>query len=297
VAPDHDNQAAIRESLDLLLRALDLRSVGDDRFATPSEAAALFDRVYGGQLLAEAVAGAAATVEGKEIASLHATFVRAGTPGRERTVVVERVRDGRSMATRHVEVRDGERTLLVALASFHHNGVGPDLAIGALVPAADPQDVPTLQHWAEPHGRHWIDHPPPVELRMAEAPSFIGGPRGDAPRVHWMRLPHEVGDDPGLHAALLAYASDFFLMDMVFRSHPDALGPGTANGTSLDHAIWFHRPVRFDRWHRHTEEAIAVVGDRGLARGAIHDADGHLVASVMQEVLVLPAMPVAEGAS
>jgi acyl-CoA thioesterase-2 len=103
-----------------------------------------------------------------------------------------------------------------------------------------------------------------------------------------MRLPRDVGDEPLLHTALLAYASDFFLMDMVFRAHPAAAGPGRSNGFSLDHAIWFHRPVRFDQWHLHTQEALAVVGDRGLARGAIHDADGRLAATVLQEVLVLP---------
>jgi acyl-CoA thioesterase-2 len=73
---------------------------------------------------------------------------------------------------------------------------------------------------------------------------------------------------------------------MLFRLHPQELGPGRANGFSLDHAIWFHRPVRFDAWHLHTQEAIALVGDRGLARGAIHDTDGRCVASVVQEVLL-----------
>jgi acyl-CoA thioesterase-2 len=101
-----------------------------------------------------------------------------------------------------------------------------------------------------------------------------------------MRLPRSVGADHSLNAALLAYASDFFLMDMIFRLHPQEPGPGRANGFSLDHAMWFHRPVRFDEWHLHTQEAVALVGDRGLARGTIHDADGRCVASVAQEVLL-----------
>ena len=106
-----------------------------------------------------------------------------------------------------------------------------------------------------------------------------------------MRLPRRVSDDPLLHYALLAYGSDFFLMDMVFRLHPQELGPGRANGFSLDHAIWFHRPVRFDAWHLHTQEAVALVGDRGLARGTIHDTDGRCVASVVQEVLLRLGSP------
>jgi acyl-CoA thioesterase-2 len=106
-----------------------------------------------------------------------------------------------------------------------------------------------------------------------------------------MRVPRDCGDDPLLHAALLAYASDFLLMDMVFHAHPAAGGLGRSNGLSLDHAIWFHRPVRFDRWHLHTQEAVAIAGDTGLARGTIHDESGYLAATVMQEILVLPAAP------
>ena len=108
----------------------------------------------------------------------------------------------------------------------------------------------------------------------------------DKPRSHWMRLPRAVGREHGLNAALLAYGSDFFLMDMVFRLRPQELATGLANGFSLDHALWFHRPVRFDAWHLHTQEAVALVGDRGFARGAIHDTDGRCVASVAQEGLL-----------
>jgi acyl-CoA thioesterase-2 len=101
-----------------------------------------------------------------------------------------------------------------------------------------------------------------------------------------MRAPRSIEGDNALNAALLTYASDFFLMDMVFRAHPDQDGNGRFTAFSVDHAIWFHRPTRFDRWHLHTQEALVIAGDRGLARGAIHDADGHLVATVIQEVLV-----------
>ena len=103
-----------------------------------------------------------------------------------------------------------------------------------------------------------------------------------------MRLPRDVGDDRVLHAALLAYASDYLLLDMAFRSQPEQVAANAFTGASLDHALWFHRPVHFDRWHLHTQETIAITGHRGLVRGAIHDADGHLVATAMQEVLVRP---------
>jgi acyl-CoA thioesterase-2 len=202
-------------------------------------------------------------------------------------IEVARLRDGRSIATREVEVFEEGELLLVAIASFAMLRAEPDLTLSA-PEVAPPDETPRLQTLVgeAASGRRWIEQPPAVDLRLPEPPSFLSGISSDDPRSHWMRLPRTVGANHALNAALLAYASDFFLMDMLFRMHPQELGPGRANGFSLDHAIWFHRPVRFDAWHLHTQEAVALVGDRGLARGAIHDTDGRCVASVVQEVLL-----------
>jgi acyl-CoA thioesterase-2 len=292
----HDSvvQKNIMTSLRGILAALELEPIGDGRFRVPSEPGRLLDRVYGGQLLAQALIAASATVTGKDPHSLHAAFVEVGTPDHPVELAVERVRDGRSISTRQVTVLQQDRPRLIAIVSFHANTAGPD--VGAAVPAVPrPEELPLLQQWAHDvpaewseQGRSWIDRPLPLEVRMAEPPTFLGGSGAIGTRSHWMRLPEDVGDDQALHAALLAYASDFFLMDVVFRSHPDGAGLGRFAGFSLDHAIWLHRPPRFDRWHLHTQEALAIVGDRGVARGAIHDIDGRLVATAMQEVLVRP---------
>ncbi len=293
-------QARLDASLDALLGALELDRLDDGRFRVAPDTVRPLGRVYGGQLLAQALVAAGGTVSGKPPRSLHAAFVAAGAPGRSLELAVERVRDGRSMSTRQVTVVEEGKPLLVAVVSFHDGGIEPAVAAPA-PPAPPPDDVPLLQHWARElpadlrqYGRHWVEQPPPVEMRIGEPPSFLDGSPGSpgsstsTTRSHWMRVPRDVGDDPLLHTALLAYASDFLLMDMVFRAHPAPAGPGRSIGLSLDHAIWFHRPVRVDRWHLHTQEALAIVGDRGLARGTIHDADGRLAATVMQEVLVLP---------
>ena len=279
--------AAIAASLDDLLVALDLRPLGADRFALEPTTSSTPGRVFGGQLLAQAVVGAAATVPDKEIHSLHAAFVKAGTPGAAVELAVDRVRDGRSMATRRVALSEDGAVLLVAIASFGEHRPEPDVAVSP-VAATAPADMPLLQDWAAaaPNGRQWIESPPAIEVRLPESLSFLTGASASSPRAHWMRLPRDIGESHALNAALLCYASDFFLMDMLFRLHPDELGPGRANGFSLDHSIWFHRPVRFDAWHLHTQEAAALVGDRGLAHGKIHGADGRLVASVAQEVLL-----------
>jgi acyl-CoA thioesterase-2 len=291
VTPSLDQR--INTSLDGLLHALELSADGGDRFLAPAEPDR-FTRVFGGQTLAQALLAAGATVDGRPPHSMHAYFVQAGVAGAPVEVAVERVRDGRSMATRRSTVSQGDRTLLVALASFHENPDEPvldDLPLDA--PA--PLDLPLLQDWLDDlppalagHGRAWVDHPPPLDLRIGEAPTFLGGNQADGARAHWMRLPRGVGDDPLLHTALLAYATDYLLLDMAFRSYPGEMPAGGFAAVSVDHALWFHRPVRFDRWHLHTQETITLAGHRGLVRGSVHDEDGRLVATVVQEVLVRP---------
>jgi acyl-CoA thioesterase-2 len=286
-------EGAILDSLDGLLQALALEPLGGDRFRVAAEPGR-FDRVFGGQTVAQALLAASATVTGKEPHSLHAYFVEAGTPGQPLDLVVDRVRDGRSVSTRRVAAMQGERPLLTLMASFHVNPTAPERADPPpAVPG--PGELPLLQDWVRdvppelvPSSRSWVEQPPPLELRIGEAPHFLGGQPADGSRSHWMRLPRGVGGDPLLHTALLAYASDYLLLDMVFRSHPQRYTPTGFTGFSLDHAVWLHRPVRFDRWHLHTQQTLALSGHRGLVRGTIHDADGHLVASVAQEVLVRP---------
>jgi acyl-CoA thioesterase-2 len=281
-------ELAILGALDGLLRALELEPLGGDRFKAPSEPSR-FDRVFGGQTLAQALLAAAATVSGKDPHSLHAYFVTTGAPGQPLELIVERTRDGRSMSTRRVSVVQGEQPLLTAIASFGMNADGPELADPPpAVPA--PGDLPRLQDWVrQPHARAWVEQPPPLEMRIGEAPTFLGGAGAGRARSHWMRLPRDIGENAALHTALLTYASDYLLLDMAFRAHPERGKPAGFTGYSLDHSIWLHRPVRFDQWHLHTQETVAIAGQRGLVRGAIHDAGGRLVASVAQEVLVRPA--------
>ena len=291
-------EQAIGLALDGLLRALELEPSGDDRFRVVGEPDR-FTRVFGGQTIAQALLAASATVvdDDKEPHSLHAYFVQAGVPGEGMDLTVDRVRDGRSMSTRQVTVVQGERTLLVAMVSFHANPASPERA-GPPPSTPPPDELPVLQDWLRDlppdlarHGMAWVEQPPPLALRIGEAPTFLGGRPAEGTRSHWMRLPRAVGDDPVLHTALLAYASDYLLLDMAFRAYPGGFVPEVASAFSLDHAIWFHRPVRFDQWHLHTQETLAIAGHRGLVRGAVHDADGLLVASVVQEVLVRPALP------
>jgi acyl-CoA thioesterase II len=279
------------EALDGLLRAFLLTPIGEDRYRAGGEPGR-FDRTFGGQLVAQALLAACASAPGSVPASVHATFVAGGAPGEAVELVVRRTRDGRSTASRHVELVQGERVLLSMLATLAPASGAPEL-VGSEPPRPIPDGLPQLQDWVahvpdalRSSASTWVDTPPPIEMRIDGPTTFLGGEQRPGPRVHWMRVPADVGDDPLLHAALLAYASDFLLLDMAFRSHPEPFTSGRLQGTSADHAIWFHGPVRFDRWHRCTQETIALAGDRALVRGTIHDEAGSLVASVAQEVLV-----------
>lgn len=282
---------SIQRALDALLGALVLEPLGDDRFRATNELGR-FGRVFGGQTVAQALLAASATVDGKDPHSLHAYFVETGDLTEPLDVRVERVRDGRSVATRRVTVVQRDRTLLTAMVSFETNRAVPTYPRPEPVTSA-PDDLPLLQEWfreladgRQDQAGNWIEQPPPFEMRIGEAPSFVSGRPGDGPRTHWLRLPRSIGSDPLLHAATLAYGSDYLLLDMTLRAHPERASPSFLSGFSVDHSLWLHAPVDLHQWHRYTQEAVAISGDRGLVRGAVHHADGHLVATVMQEVIV-----------
>ena len=286
-------ETSVIGSLDTLEQALRLEPLGSNRFRATNEADR-FGRIFGGQLLAQALHAASATVEGHTPHSLHAYFLQTGDSGLPVEIVVDGVRDGRSMATRQVSVAQGERTLLTALASFHSNPAEPEMGRDPLnVPP--PEDMPLLQHWVQHvpsplrrNAQTWITVPPAVEIRIAEPTTFLGGRQASGPRSHWMRVPRATTDDPGLHSAILTYASDYLMLDMALRSHPHPADYTAVAAVSLDHAIWLHRPVRFDQWHLYTQETAAISGHRAMVRGVIRHVTGHVVANTAQEVLIRP---------
>ena len=285
-------EKAVLGALDNLEHALQLEPQGDNRFRATNEPSR-FGRVFGGQLLAQAMQAATATVSDHLPQSLHAYFVRSGDSDTPLDIDVERVRDGRSIATRQVTVVQDGRTLLTAIASFHTNPVEPDLAQPPLrVPP--PEELPLLQHWVEytpPEMRRnaatWIDVPPPLEMRIAEAPTFLGvrrqsgrAPTGCAYRARSMIVPAFTAQCSPTQATTC--------WSTWLRNHPQPVSYGSLAALSLDHAIWFHRPTRFDEWHLYTQEMVAVTGHRAMVRGTIRDAEGHVVATTAQEVLVRP---------
>jgi acyl-CoA thioesterase-2 len=257
-----------------LVRDLTPEPLGDDRFAAVA-APQVRTHLFGGLVAGQALAAAYRTVDDdRQVASVHAYFLRAGVVGEPLELRVERDSDGRSFSSRRVTVTQRDRTIFSMIALFH-------------VPEESPEILRPL-----PPGV-----PPPLAL-----PRKTGGPlfAGDAievrellpdrpadgfhlPDWYWTRVAAPLPDDPALHACLLLFTSD------TGCPWPYNVPDGWGTGASLDHALWIHRPTRMDRWHFVATEIGSLGDSRGLYLARIFDEDGRQVATVAQENLVRPS--------
>jgi acyl-CoA thioesterase-2 len=245
---------------------------------------------------------ASRTVEGREPHSLHAYFLLPGDMAAPIVYEVERIRDGRSFATRRVQAIQHGRPIFSMLVSFQ----SPEKGFEHQSPMPDvppPQELPSFADlrakWlAEAttvgaHLREALNRPLALDFRPVE-PGNPLRPEVASPVQHvWFKTVEPVPPDPMLHRCLLAYASDFNLIGTALRPHGFGWYTGTIVMASLDHAIWFHRDLRVDEWLLYSMDSPTAQGARGLARGLIHDAHGKLVASVVQEGM----MRLARGAT
>jgi len=264
----------------VLAAILELEKVGEDsyRAVTPPGAFAS-SAIFGGQLIAQALRAAALTTDGRPCNSLQAYFFKAGDPARPVLFQAERVRDGRTFATRRVTALQGDQPFFVLSASFKVPEQGPDRQ-GTMPDAPDPDD-PSLAGWDSPWERAFVTIP--FELRRV-APALLPQPVGHPPvQQFWFRAPGSSQEDPALHQAMLAYLSDLGLLSTLML--PDGLpwGEIKSTSTSLDHALWFHRPTDMGQWHLYDQQSPSAADARGLAFGSIWRHDGVLVASVAQE--------------
>ena len=281
-----------RQALDGLLAVLDLRprpDQGDDVFEGQSQPQP-GGRVFGGQVLAQSLVAAQRTVDAERaVHSMHGYFLRAGDSTEPITFSVERLRDGRSFSARRVHALQFGRPILSMIASFQLPAVGLDHAEPMPdVPA--PETLPSLGDRLasvdDDRLRFWQRHRP-LDLRHVQAPIHVDAPAETArEQAVWMRTYHTLPDDPALHAAVLAYASDYTLLEPVLRAHGVTWSRPGLRVASLDHAMWWHRPVRVDQWLLYVQASPSASGARGLSLGRIYAQDGTLVASVGQEGMV-----------
>ena len=273
-----------------LLDVLSLDRIEDDVFSGRSPKTSL-QRVFGGQVLGQALMAAGTTVTPQRyVNSLHAYFLRLGDPAVPIAYIVERVREGRSFSTRRVIARQHGRPIFHMSASFQISEPGLEHQDPApQVP--DPDELATLAQFKSRGDAAWPVDPDEwaaIDVRRVEETAAPGSPDGSGVgrlRV-WLRAAERLPDDPLLHAAVLAYASDLTLLAAALVPHSVQIGNPRLFSASLDHAMWFHRPFRADEWLLHDEHSPSAGNARGLGQGRVFSRDGRLIATTVQEGLM-----------
>ncbi|MBB3950862.1 acyl-CoA thioesterase II [Aureimonas jatrophae] len=277
-----------------LLDTLDLERLDDDLFRGTSPDVG-WQRIFGGQVIAQSLVAAQRTVPPERpVHSLHGYFVRPGDPSIPVIYRVGRVRDGGSFTTRTVSGIQHGAAIFTLMASFqrHENGLDHQIRMPD-VPG--PDDLPTgealgreiLARAPDAIRRYW-DRPRPVEFRPVSTDHYFTDAKLPPEQRIWVRVVEDIGDDPALNAAALAYLSDMTLLDTSLFAHGLSVFDARIQAASLDHAMWFHRPLRVSDWLLYAQDSPSSSGARGLTRGSLFDRDGHLVASVAQEGLIRP---------
>jgi acyl-CoA thioesterase-2 len=280
------------KALDGVVDLLNLEQIELDIFRGRSPEGERRQRVFGGQVAGQALVAAGRTVpRDRPVHSLHAYFIRPGDPVVPLIYLVERVRDGRSFTTRRVSVVQHGKTIFTLSASFHRAEPGAEHA-EPMPDVPPPHEVePTFERYRRILGDRAADYmrDSPIEIRHV-GPLAIEAQRDPSLRTSrsrvWLRADGELPDDPLLHVCMMTYASDMTLLDTVLLASGLSWMDGSTTGASLDHAMWFHRPFRADRWLLYAQDSPTASGARGLARGEVYTEDGKLVVSVVQEGLV-----------
>lgn len=251
-----------------------------------------WQRVFGGQVIGQSLVAATRTVDGRHPHSLHCYFMLPGDPKVPIIYEVERIRDGRSFATRRVVATQHGQAIFSMSASFQVDEGGFSHQV-EMPKVPGPDELPSesevrkglLLTMPEPM-RTYYERERPLEIRPVEIKRYTSREPGE-PRFHvWIKTTGRLPDDPAIHQCVLAYASDMTLLDTSLIPHGFTVFDPTIQAASLDHAMWFHRPFRADEWLLYAQDTPSASGARGFSRGLIFRQDGTLVASVAQEGLI-----------
>ena len=277
-----------------LLTALDLTDTGartsEDIFTGPSQWMPQ-GRVFGGQVLAQSLVAAQRTIDDSRfVHSMHGYFLRPGDAAQPITFSVDRIHDGRSFSTRRTQAYQNGVPILSMICSFQDEDEG--LEHQAVMPSGipDPESLPSaaesLASIDHPVASFWATQRA-FDMRHVPSPIYFSVEGEHVPhQAVWMKAIGSLPDDPGLHRAALAYASDYSILEPILRAHGVAWSTPGLKAASLDHAMWWHRFGRVDEWLLYVQESPNAIGGRGLSLGRIYSRDGALLASVAQEGMV-----------
>ncbi len=283
------------QELESLLAVLDLEPLEVDYFRGHSPQQS-WQRVFGGQVLGQALVAALRSVEGRQVHSFHAYFLRPGDRRAPILYQVDRTRDGRSFTTRRVVAVQHGQAIFHLEASFHRDEPGPEHQC-EMPDAPDPESLPSWRERMQPlmsrlsdDAREWLRREP-FDVRLVTDLDPLS-PDERPPRLDlWLRVRGELPPDLWLHQCLAAYASDLSLIDTVCLPHAIGVLDTGYQFASLDHAMWFHRPFRADAWLLYSQQSPVAAGARGFASGQLFTREGQLVVSVVQEGLIRPVKP------
>ena len=283
-----DPQSAVAELLDIL----DLEPLEHNLFRGRSPKTG-WQRVFGGQVIGQALVASQRTVpEDRFVHSLHGYFMRPGDPSDPIIYEVDRIRDGRSFNTRRVVAIQHGKAIFSMSSSYQILEPGLDYHM-PMSKQADPETLMSrselnekFSEYAPESVREYWKKVRPIEMRATSYEHFLSDKKL-APEQHvWMKATAPIPDDPALQAAVLAYASDMTLLDTSLYPHGRKVFEPEIQTASLDHAMWFHRPVNINDWILFSQDTPSSAGARGFNRGSLYSRDGLLVASCAQEGLI-----------
>lgn len=275
-----------------LIATLDLEKLEENLFRGESPQIG-WQRVFGGQVIAQALIAAQRTVNGDRLVhSLHSYFMRPGDPLVPIVYQVERIRDGASFCTRRVVAIQHGKAIFSMSASFQiiedgfdHQIRMPDVTPPEKLMSEEQMQAAFLAKAPVSIRKYWSNKRP-VEIRPVSLTHYISKEKLEPQQDIWVRAVGDVPEDPRLQSAILAYLSDMTLLDTSLYAHGTTIFDPAIQVASLDHAMWFHRPCRLDDWLLYTQDSPSASGARGLTRGSIFTRQGELVASVAQEGLI-----------
>jgi acyl-CoA thioesterase-2 len=249
-------------------------------------------QVFGGQVLGQALTAASHTVEGRIVHSLHAYFLRRGDFNAPIVYEVDRSRDGHSFSNRRViAIQHGEQIFNMT-ASFQVVEAGLEHQI-EMPQVPPPEELPDMVEVLRPmlerlpeRVKRFVEQPRPFEFRMVQPVNPLEQRKAAPSRQVWLRSCGPVPEDESLHRRLLAYVSDYYLLDTAVLPHGMSFLSSKVILASIDHAMWFHRPLRVNDWLLYALDSPSASGARGFGRGSVFSRDGRLVASTAQEGLV-----------
>jgi acyl-CoA thioesterase II len=293
INPDHANH----NEVDALIALLTVTNKGNGRFIGGIKPDGI-GRVFGGQVIAQALVAAQSCVDKDRIAhSLHAYFMRPGAEGTETEYQVAPDYDGGSFSNRRVAACQDGKTILSLTASFQrpetglsHQAVMPDVPMPEAL-KTDAQIRAELRDQIPERFRKMFMRPRPFESRPVETRNWVGCEKAAPVQNTWFRLAKPIDEDPAMHQAILAYATDMALLSTGTLPHGLSWMQGTVFATSIDHAIWFHAPCRVDEWLLYACQSPWTGGGRSMNFGSIFTLDGRLVASTAQEGLMREIKP------